>query len=402
MFTRYEKFVVATLAFLQFTLILDFMIMSPLGAMMMPALKITPTQFGFVVSIYAFSAGASGLLAAGFADRFDRKKLLLFFYVGFLLGTLFCALAPNYEFLLAARMMTGLFGGVIGSIVFAIVTDLFPYERRGQVMGVLQTAFAASQVLGIPIGLYIATHWEWHAPFLMIVFIGALVGVVIAWKLKPIREHLKLKQEKSPLGHLWFTATNPNYLFAFFSTMLLSMGGFMMMPFGTAYTVNNLKIDIQHLTFIYLVTGICSFFAGPLVGRLSDKLGKMRMFIVGTLITAVMVCIYVNLGPSSLYIVMIVNTTMFIGIFSRMIPTQAMISAIPDPQHRGSFMSISSSMQQIAGGFGSILAGYMVTQLPSGELVNFDWVGYTVVAFGFISWPMIGKIHRKIHQGKPN
>lgn len=158
-FTPYQKFVVAVLAFLQFTIILDFMILSPLGAILMPSLKITPSQFGLVVSAYAFCAGSAGLLASGFADRFDRKRLLLFFYCGFLAGTLFCGLAPNYEMLLAARMLTGLFGGVIGSIVFAIATDLFPLEMRGRVMGVVQTAFAGSQVLGIPLGLYLSTKY---------------------------------------------------------------------------------------------------------------------------------------------------------------------------------------------------------------------------------------------------
>ena len=122
-FTGYQKFVVAMLSFLQFTIILDFMIISPLGAILMPAFKILPAQFGLVVSAYAFSAGISGILAAGFADKFDRKKLLLFFYVGFILGTFLCAQAQTYYFLLAARMVTGLFGGVIGSIVFAITTD---------------------------------------------------------------------------------------------------------------------------------------------------------------------------------------------------------------------------------------------------------------------------------------
>lgn len=188
-FTGYQKFVVAILAFLQFTIILDFMIMSPLGAIMMPALSMSPAQFGTVVSAYAFSAGIAGLLAAGFADRYDRKKLLLFFYVGFVLGTLFCALAPNYEALLLARIVTGLFGGVIGSIVFAITTDLFPLEMRGRVMGFIQTAFAASQVLGIPAGLYFSNHWGWHAPFLMIVAISSFVGVIIWYNLKPINDH---------------------------------------------------------------------------------------------------------------------------------------------------------------------------------------------------------------------
>ena len=256
-FTNYEKFVIAALTFLQFTLILDFMIMSPLGALMMPALKISPTQFGFIVSVYAFSAATSGILAAGFADRFDRKKLLMFFYVGFLLGTLFCALASNYPAMIAARMITGLFGGVIGSIVFAMITDLFPYQKRGRVMGFIQTAFAASQVLGIPLGLFISNRWGWHMPFLLIVAVGLIVGIVIFLKLQPVDAHLKLKQEGNAFLHLWNTLKNKDYILGFFATSLLSLGGYMMMPFASAYSVNNLKIPFSDLTFVYMITGHC-------------------------------------------------------------------------------------------------------------------------------------------------
>src|SRR6185312_13872147 len=191
-FTGYQKFLVAVLAFLNFTIILDFMIISPLGAIVMPQLNIGPQQFGVAVSVYAFAAGAAGVLAAGFADRYDRKRLLLFFYTGFMLGTVVCALAPTYPILLAGRFVTGLFAGVIGSIVLAITTDLFPLEMRGRVMGFLQTAFAASQVLGLPAGLYISNYWGWHAPFFMIVAVSLLVGVFIVKFLKPIDAHLKL------------------------------------------------------------------------------------------------------------------------------------------------------------------------------------------------------------------
>src|SRR5690349_9742973 len=213
-FSPYQKIVVALLAFLQFAVIVDFMLMSPLGVMIMPALHIDSAQFGSVVSAYAFAAGVSGLLTAGFADRFDRKRLLLFFYVGFLLGTLWCGLARSFESLLAARVFTGLFGGVIGSIVLAIATDLFPPQMRGRVMGVVQTAFAASQVLGLPLAMYLSSRSSWHVPFLALVAVGLIGGLAIAFKMKPVAEHLKVPQEKSPFLHLLHTVTEPRYLLA--------------------------------------------------------------------------------------------------------------------------------------------------------------------------------------------
>ncbi|HEX4635546.1 MAG TPA: MFS transporter, partial [Rhizomicrobium sp.] len=275
-FTGYQKFVIAILAFLQFTIILDFMIISPLGAMMMPTMHISPQQFGLAVSSYAFSAGASGLLAAGFADRFDRKRLLLFFYAGFMLGTLLCALATTFPLLLAARIVTGLFGGVIGSVVLAIATDLFPLEMRGRVMGFIQTAFAASQVLGLPAGLTFANRWDWHAPFFAIIAVAVPAGLVIALWMRPVAAHLTLKQEHSPWMHLAHTLAEPRYRLAFVLTMLLPTGGYMLMPFGTAFIVDNVGLPMSTLPTIYLVTGLCTVFVGPLVGKASDSFGKFN------------------------------------------------------------------------------------------------------------------------------
>ncbi len=399
-FTSYQKFVVAILSFLQFTIILDFMIMSPLGAIMMPALKMTPSQFGLVVSAYAFSAGSSGLLAAGFADRFDRKKLLLFFYTGFLIGTLLCGLAPTFEFMLAARMVTGIFGGVIGSIVFAIITDLFSFELRGRVMGFVQTSFAASQILGIPAGLFFSNLWGWHAPFFMIVGVSSVVGIVIWKKLKPIDEHLKLQTKQSAFTHMKKTLTTPKYLLAFSATALLSIGGFMLMPFGSNFTVHNLGIEIEKLPLIYLITGICAIFMGPLVGRASDRFGKFNIFIFGTMVSMVTVVVYTNLGVTPLSMVILVNAVLFVGIFSRMIPSQALMSAIPSADSRGSFMSISSSLQQIAGGFASVVAGLIVVQEPGGRLEHFNTLGYVMLGTAAISLIMMYFIHRMVNEIK--
>jgi predicted MFS family arabinose efflux permease len=395
-FTPYQKFVVGVLAFLQFTIILDFMILSPLGAILLRDLHIEPKKFGLVVSAYAFSAAISGLLAAGFADRFDRKKLLLFFYMGFAGGTLFCGLAPTYELLLAARVVTGLFGGVIGSISMAIITDLFPLQMRGRVMGVVQTSFAASQVLGLPLGLYLANHWGWHAPFLMIVGLTTVAGALIFAKLKPITGHLALQREGNAFAHLFRTVSQRRYVQAFATTTLLATGGFMLMPFGSAFTINNVGISFDDLPTIYLVTGLCTLVAGPLVGRLSDKLGKYLLFCAGTTLTIVMVVIYTHLGRTALPWVIVVNVLLFIGVTSRMISASALMSAVPDPAHRGSFMSVNSSLQQAAGGVGAAAAGLIVVQTPGGALQRYDVLGYVVVAAMVLVVVMLRSINRMV------
>jgi predicted MFS family arabinose efflux permease len=394
--TSYQKWVVALLAFLQFTVILDFMIISPLGAMVMPALKIAPAQFGLVVSIYAFSAGGAGLLTAGFADRFDRKKLLLFFYCGFIAGTLLCGVARSYQFLLFARMITGVFAGVIGSIVFAITTDLFAYQLRGRVTGVVQTAFAATSVIGIPVGLYLSNRWGWNAPFLLIVAVSVLVAAVTLRYLRPIDAHLRLRPDRSALHHLFHTLSRPRYLQGFATTALLSTGGFMLMPYMSAFSVHNLGIALSRLPLVYLITGACAMIAGPLIGRASDALGKYLVFFVGCVATIIMVIIYTHLGVTPISIVILVNCLLYVGVSSRMISASALISAVPNPADRGSYMSISSSIQQISGGIAAVVGGMIVTETSSGALKHYDTVGYVLVGSTLITLVMMYFISRRI------
>ena len=390
-FTPYQTLIIALLAILQFTIILDFMVLSPLGAILIPTLKITPAQFGLVVSAYAFSAGASGLLAAGFADKFDRKKFLLFFYVGFLIGTLLCALAPSYELLLAARIVTGIFGGVIGAVTFAIITDLFQLEVRGRVMGFVQIAFGASQVLGLPIGLMLANRFEWHAPFWMIVIFGTLLGIVIVVYMKPVTQHLAANVKQNAFKHLSSNLSNKLYIRAFFSTILLATGGFMLMPFGSAFSTNNLGLTLQQLPVLYLVTGIFGIALGPLIGKLADTIGKFQLFAIGTVVSIIMVGIYTRLGITPLWVCMVLNVILFAGINARMISSSTLISAIPALPDRGAFMSINSSVQQISGGVAAFAAGLIVVQSPSGILERYDILGYVVIgsmiiALGMIYW----------------
>jgi predicted MFS family arabinose efflux permease len=395
-FSGYQTVVVVMLAFLQFAVILDFMLMAPLGALIMPSLSITPAQFGSVVSAYAFAAGASGLLTAGFADRFDRKKLLLFFYAGFIAGTAWCGLAQSFPSLLMARVVTGLFGGVIGSVVLAIATDLFAPQMRGRVMGFIQTAFAASQVLGIPIGIYLSNHWNWHVPFLALAALGVLGGVLIGLQMKPVAEHLKLPQEHGAFAHLLHTVTEPRYLLSFISVLFLATGGFMLMPFSSAFTVSNLGISLHDLPVIYLVTGIATIFIGPLVGKAADSFGKLRVFLFGTAVMIVMVLIYTNLSTSTLLVVTVINVVLFVGIFSRMIPFQALMTQVPVPTQRGSFNAINASISQLAGGLASLVAGHIVMQGADGKLHHYDVAGYVVVATSLLACVLLWRIQKAV------
>ena len=396
-FTPYQSLAIILLALTQFTVVLDFMVMSPLGDMLMKSMSLTTKQFGFAVSAYAFSAGISGLLTAGFADRFDRKKLLLFFYVGFIAGTLFCGLANTYHMLISARIITGLFGGVIGSISLAIVADLFPLQQRGRAMGFIQMGFGASQVLGIPISLYIANHWGWQSPFIMIVGLATIIWLAVMFKMRPITKHLELKTEKTAITHLWHTIKQRNYRVGFLSTALLSIGGFMMMPWGSAFAVNNLHVSYQQLPILFMVGGVVSLIIMPVVGKLSDRIDKFKIFTIAAVWMMIVVVVYTNLTPVAFGIVILMNILMMIGIMSRMVPAMALTSALPQMQDRGAFMSINSSLQQIAGGVAAGVGGMIVVQKTKlSPLQHYDTLGYVIVVIILINIIMVYRVSKII------
>ncbi len=391
-FSGYQIIVLTLLALLQFSVILDFMIIAPIGDILVKSLDISTKQFGLVVSSYIFSAAITGIVSAGFIDRFDRKKVLLFFFTGFIIGTLFCALSNSYAALLSARIFTGIFGGVTSSTTITIVSDLFAPNQRGRAMSAVQMAFAASQIFGIPLGLFIASKLSWHYTFFLIVLLSLAILLAIVLKLKPITEHLKNSSHKNPLQHLWHTIINKQHQIGFIAMIFLAMG-MMLQPFVSIFLVNNLHITKTQLPFVFMVTGASSFFIMPLVGRLSDKFDKFKIFLLGSLATVLVIPVYTHLPLVPFWVVLIMNVLMFVVIVSRMGPFQALNSMIPEPANRGAYMSISSSLQQMAGGLGIVIASGIVFQ-PSqaSPLQNFDTLGYVAVAISVFAIYLVYRV----------
>jgi predicted MFS family arabinose efflux permease len=399
--TRYQWLAVAILALTQFTVVLDFMVMSPLGDLLMKDFKVKPDQFGIVVSSYALAAGLSGFLTAGFADRFDRKRLLVFFYSGFILGTLFCGLAESYNQLVLARILTGLFGGVMSSISMAIVADIFSLEQRGRVMGFMQMGFGLSQIFGIPLSLFIADMYNWQTPFYLIVglSVGMLLAILLA--LKPINAHLALKRENSAFKHLLATIKNRNYRIGFLATAFMSLGGYFMMPWGSAFAVNNVGISQKELPFLFMVVGVSTFMIMPLIGILADKINKFQLFMTASIVMIASVLVYVHLGETTLFVLIVVNIFMMGGIMARMVPSQALTTSVPKAKDRGAFMSINASLQQIAGGIAAMIGGKIVWQYsPSSPLMNFDLLGYVVVGVIIINIYLTYRVYNYVKSKK--
>ncbi|MFT3794171.1 MAG: MFS transporter [Flavobacterium sp.] len=304
--------------------------------------------------------------------------------------------------LLASRIVTGIFGGVIGSISLAIMTDLFAINQRGRVMGFIQMAFASSQILGIPIGLYFANLWGWHASFLMIVVLAAVILLAVIFKVKPVDKHLELQSDKNAFLHLWHTLSNKNYRIGFSAVAILSVGGFMLQPFGSAFLVNNIHIAQEQLPIIFFCTGVSVLFIMPVIGKLSDRVNKFRLFSAGSILSIIMVIIYTNLPPIPMWQIIVINMILFMGIMSRMVPSTTLNTAIPEMKDRGAYMAITSSMQQIAGGIAAVAAGYIVhQQTKTSPLENYPVLGYIIAAVTLFSIVLIWRVDQMVQQ-KPN
>ncbi len=388
-----ERLLLLALAAVNFTHIMDFMIMMPLGPQLMELLKINPQQFSLAVSAYAITAGISSFISAFFVDRFDRKKVLLFAYVGFLFGTFSCAFAPNYEMLVAARVLAGLFGGMIGAQVLAIVADTFEYERRAMAMGVLMTAFSAASVAGVPTGLWLAARYSWHVPFLAIGFVGIAVLVLVALAVPPVNKHIREKlPTHKPFQVLTDIFQTPNQMRALSLSIVLMLGHFAIIPFIAPSLVGNVGYQQDDIFLIYFVGGILTIFSAPLVGRLADKRGKYPVFVLFALLSLIPVWLITNLWPMPLWGVLTISGLFFIVVNGRMIPTQALISSVVHPQQRGGFMSINSSMQQLATGFSAMIGGAIVSKSAEGRIEHYDWVGYFSIALILVSVWLAGRV----------
>ncbi|MEQ8925301.1 MAG: MFS transporter [Fulvivirga sp.] len=387
-----ERILLLVLASALFSHIMDFMIMMPLGPQLMRLFDITPQQFSFLVSSYTFAAGGSGFLAAFIIDRFDRKVFLIFVYTGFAIGTLACAFAPTYEVLLITRSIAGAFGGVLGALILSIVSDAIPLERRAAGIGFVMASFSVASVFGVPFGLYLATLFSWHAPFLFLGSFSVLVTGFILYYVPRMSEHLEGEHSKqNPLEIIRKVLGKRNPLMGLLFTSILMLGHFTVIPFIAPYMVGNVGFTEQELTYIYLVGGGLTIFSSPMVGRFADKNGRLKTFTIFGILVLIPVLIITHLNPVPLWQALIVTGIFFIMANGRMVPSTTMVTSVIKPENRGSFMSLRSSVQQISSGVAALLAGALITETPSTvtegakALIGYENVGYVAVFFSIIA-----------------
>lgn len=354
---------------------------------------ISPREFGLLVSSYTFSAGISSFFGAFFLDRFDRKKILLWVYVGFAIATLGCALSPSYSILLLARILSGLFGGLTSALILAIIGDVIPDTRRGRAMGLVMAAFSVASVLGVPMGLFLASLSDWHMPFYILTGLSILsLGMIIRY-IPNINEHLKNDIVRpNPMVVIRRVTGNQNQMRAITLSVMMMFGQFMIIPFLSPYTVANVGFSEMQLTYIYMAGGAFTIFTSPWVGKLSDKYGKLRIFTIFMILNVIPIAIITNLGVTPIPFVLMVSTMFFVTSNGRYVPAAAIITGTSKPENRGSFLSFNSAIQQLATGLASLIAGIIIGENAAGELTNYNIVGYIAIGFSLLCIPIARRV----------
>jgi predicted MFS family arabinose efflux permease len=384
---RRERWLLLTLAGIQFTHILDFMIMMPLGPQFTALFGISNAQFGLLVSAYTLSAGLSGLMAATYIDRFSRKQLLLTMYTLFGLATLACGLAPDYFWLMAARIAAGLFGGVLSALAQTIVADVIPFERRGRAMSVVMTSFSVSTVAGVPLGLFLAAHFNWHAPFFGI---ALLVGLLAwgAWQTLPkLDAHLHHPERVNVWRGIGQVLAEPNHLKAFGVSGLMMFASFTVIPYITIYLQSNAGMKTDEVPWIYLCGGLTTLLTARYFGRLTDRVGKVKVFQRLAWAVAFPLMATTLSQGLPLWGLLLISTCLFAMMSGRMIPGMAMISSSVEPRLRGTFMTLNSAVQSASMGVAALVGGLIIGRDAQGHLTLY-WVAglLGVLASGLSAW----------------
>jgi predicted MFS family arabinose efflux permease len=367
------------------------MILMPLGPQLMRLFEISPSQFGWLVSVYTGTASISSLTTSFFVDRFDRKSTLLFFCSGFILSTIACAWANSFWFLLLARAMAGAFGGVIGTLVLSIISDAIEYQRRGTAMGVMMGSFSLASIFGIPFALFLANHFNWHAPFYFLGFLSTAVMLVAARVIPSQSAYIK-KPSADFLEPLKTVLGDSNQVYALVFMCLLVLGQFTLIPYISPSFVSNVGLREDQLPLIYFVGGLCTILSSPFIGKLADKFGKHVVFRFMCLFSILPILIVTNLKPIPVYLLLMISGLFFIVLSGRMVPAMAMVSETASPKHRGSFMSFMSSTQQMAQALAAFIASSIVSKGEDGTLQHYATVGYVAVGFSFVALAISKKI----------
>lgn len=381
------------LALINFTHIVDSMLIMPLGDIFIKEFGISAGQYSMLVSGYALAAFVSGLAGIFLIDRYDRKSALVFIYTGFAVGTILCGFMNTYYSLLILRILTGLFGGIIGAMVLSVVSDLYKFSERGKAMGYLFAAFSAASAFGVPIGIYLADLSSWRLPFIIIGSLGMLIAIVLFFIFPSLTDHLALQSKdhsiKKTLSNI---ITDSNQIHALTAGFVLILAHFMIIPFISPYIIRNVGLSQKEIALQFFLGGVATLFTSPIVGRLTDSKGVMKVFTTLMLISFIPTVLITNLPPVHVAVALTFTTLFFVFASGRMIAPNTIITAAAPQANRGSFMSLKSSLQQLAIGISGLISGQIIFINKDGIYENYHWVGILSILFGLASLFFVKKI----------
>jgi predicted MFS family arabinose efflux permease len=370
-----------TLAAINFTHIVDSMIIMPLGDMFIKVFELEAYQYALLVSSYSIAAAFSSFVGIFYLDKFDRKALLLFVNVGFSVGTLLCCLATDYYTLLTMRLFTGFFGGFIGAIVLSIVSDIYAFSERGRAMGRLFAAFSAATAFGVPFGIYLAAKSGWQLPFLILGLLGIVINIFIYFTFPKLDKHLSEVPMKISFSSLRKDVFgDQNQVNGLMTGFTLIMGHFMIIPFISPYMMANVGFTQENISLQFFLGGAATLFSAPLIGKLVDKFGTIKVFVITMIVSFIPTMVITTLNIVPLWYAYIFTTLFYIFASGRMIAANALISASAPISTRGSFMSLNSSFQQLAISFTGLISGLIVVMNSQGKYENYPILG--IVSLG--------------------
>lgn len=386
---RRESMLLWLLALTQFTVIMDFMVMMPLSPQLMRAFQVDPGAVSGAVSAYAWCAGLSGLFAATYIDRFSRKRLMLTMFCLFTLSNLACALAPTFHALVLSRAFAGLTGGVLSSITMAIIADLIPAERRGAATGIVMTSFGMAAVAGVPAGVMLGAHYNWAAPFFLLVALSALIWCAGAFILPRLDGHLAdgPRPLRDIVPDLLGLFTVPRQRDAFLLSGMNMLGSMMIIPFIAPTLVGNLGVQPVDMTWVYLCGGAAALASSRWLGRLADRFGALTTFRFAVLWSIVPAMLLTHLVPLPMALIVLCFVLFMTSMSARNIPMQALLTTIPQPSRRGAFLSVNSAIQQLGTGLGAWLGGQWLVTDASGHIARYGingWLAAAIAVFASV------------------
>jgi predicted MFS family arabinose efflux permease len=394
-----ERMIIFLVGAVQFVNILDFMMVMPLGPDFARALGISTAHLGLIAGSYMAAAAIAGIVGARFLDRFDRRKALGVALFGLVAGTAAGALAQGLASLVIARAIAGAFGGPATSIALSIIADVVPPGRRGRAMGAVMGAFSVASVLGVPLGLRMASAGGWRLPFIAVAGMGAVVIVLALRAMPPMRGHIAVSAASGrPAGPKLSTLLGDGTIrLALAMNGLVMLTAFLVIPNIAAHLQQNIGFPRNRLDIAYMAGGAASFLIMRVAGRAIDRTGAARVATVGTA-AMIGVLYYAFIAPGAIGVagVLVVFVTFMGGMSIRNVSVSSLSTRVPRADQRAGYMSLQSTAQHISSATGAFASSRLLHDAPGGRLAGISTVAVISAALALTLPPMLAAIDKRV------